>query len=172
MKHTGCNETIMLPPRFSLCIIFSVGDQIGSCKMATICQITYMYRTCNQQLSGITWPKHSGFPPWVWRWRKNGWIRAICHELHINIKHVMEFADHTRVGIHYKLLFSPSGWTRKETKLRGKFSTVRKEHSGTCTDQWWVKLLMLSSSSPLPLSRLFTDAIMIILIGLGKSLNI
>lgn len=65
-------------------------------------------------------------------------------------------------------LFFPSGWTRKETKLRGKFSTVRKEHSGTCTDQWWVKLLMLSSSSPLPLSRLFADAIMIILIGSGK----
>lgn len=29
---------------------------------------------------------------------------------------------------------------RKETKLRGKYWTVRRELSGMCTDQWWVNV--------------------------------
>lgn len=43
------------------------------------------------------------------------------------------------VWLRQLLIFFPSpGLTKKGTKLRGKFSIVRKEHSGTCTDQWWV----------------------------------
>lgn len=80
------------------------------------------------------------------------------HRWDTHIKHVTESIS-ICVGMSYvlckkkkkvlKCYFSLSEWTRKETKLRGKFLTVRKELSGTCTDQWWVKLLMLSSSSPL-----------------------
>lgn len=32
-------------------------------------------------------------------------------------------------------------WIRSETKLRGRFLTVKKEPSGMCTDQWYVSLL-------------------------------
>lgn len=61
------------------------------------------------------------------------------------------------------LNFCLTEWTRKETKLRGKSSTVRKEHSGTCTDQWWVKLPMLLSLSHL-LTDIIADIIVILII--------
>lgn len=49
-----------------------------------------------------------------------------------------------RTWISSALVFALE-WTRKGTKLSGRFWTVRRELSGTCTDQWWVQLCSLLS---------------------------